>query len=96
MNLYLISQDLNNNYDTYDSAVVAAKSEDDARKIHPTGFVTHIKDGLWMGTRGGEEYETQNDGYCWVKFSEIDQIKVEYLGKTSKERGVILASFNAG
>ena len=37
MNLYLISQRKNNGYDTYDSAVVAAESEDDARSIHPGG-----------------------------------------------------------
>lgn len=35
MNLYLISQDVNNSYDTYDSAVVAAESEEAARKIRP-------------------------------------------------------------
>ena len=35
MNLYLISQDTNNDYDTYDSAVVAAESEDIAQTIHP-------------------------------------------------------------
>lgn len=33
MKLYLISQDVNNGYDTFDSAVVAAKTEEDARKI---------------------------------------------------------------
>jgi len=37
MNLYLISQKVNNGYDTYDSAVVAAESEDAARSIHPSG-----------------------------------------------------------
>lgn len=31
MNLYLISQDENNNYDTYDSAVVAAKNIKEAQ-----------------------------------------------------------------
>lgn len=37
LNLYLISQTENNNYDTYDFAIVAAESEDAARRIHP-GF----------------------------------------------------------
>ncbi len=32
MYLYLISQDVNDNYDTYDSAVVAAENEEMARK----------------------------------------------------------------
>jgi hypothetical protein len=36
MNLYLISQEVNNADDTYDSAVVAAVSEYAARSIHPS------------------------------------------------------------
>ena len=50
MNLYLISQDHNDDYDTYDSAVVAAENEDAARETHPNPMATHIKDGQWMGT----------------------------------------------
>lgn len=38
MNLYLISQDVRRGYDVYDSAVVAAETEDDARAIHPDGY----------------------------------------------------------
>ena len=37
MNLYRISQNKNCGYDTYDSAVVAALSEEEARSIHPEG-----------------------------------------------------------
>jgi hypothetical protein len=99
MNLYLISQDSNDGYDTYDCAVVAATSPEDARKIHPSSFVTHVKDGKWMGTYSGGSNiggEYQNDEGSWVNFSSIDCIDVEYLGKTKKERGVILSSFNAG
>ena len=36
MKLYLISQDVNRDYDTYDSAVVAAKNKETARNI-PVG-----------------------------------------------------------
>ena len=35
MNLYLISQTVNQDYDTYDAAVVCAESELDARLINP-------------------------------------------------------------
>jgi hypothetical protein len=38
MNLYLISQEENNEYDTYDSAVVCAESEEEARNINPSIF----------------------------------------------------------
>jgi len=44
MKLYLISQKVNNGYDTYDSAVVAAESEEAARSMRPSesGW-----DGAW-------------------------------------------------
>ena len=41
MNLYLISQNINNGYDTYDSAVVAAPNEDMARHMHPNDAVNN-------------------------------------------------------
>lgn len=99
MNLYLISQDVNNDYDTYDSAVVAASNEEDARNIHPSPFVAHVSDGKWMGTYSGgvnigKEYESGMDD--WIRYEYINLISVEFLGKTEKPRGVILASFNAG
>lgn len=37
MNLYKISQNVSQGYDKYDSAVVAAESEEQARNTHPTG-----------------------------------------------------------
>lgn len=37
MNLYLISQDVNNAYDTFDSAVVCANDKEEAQKMHPGG-----------------------------------------------------------
>ena len=35
MKIFKISQNQNTDYDTYDSALVAAESKDDARTIHP-------------------------------------------------------------
>lgn len=37
MKLYKISQTVNDNYDTYDSAVVCADNADEAKKMHPSG-----------------------------------------------------------
>ena len=37
MNIYLISQSENNDYDTYDSAVVYAKDEEEAKTVNPGG-----------------------------------------------------------
>jgi len=76
-----MSQDLHNSYDTYDSVIVAAESVDDARTIHPSGG----------------EYEMDDDS-TWVSYSQIDQIQIELIGIAADgvERGVLLASFNAG
>ena len=38
MKLYKISQTFNSGYDTYDCAIVCAKSEDVARNIIPGGW----------------------------------------------------------
>ena len=42
MELYLISQDINNDYDTYDSAVVCAENEEEARNMYPGGYVSTV------------------------------------------------------
>jgi hypothetical protein len=44
MNLYLISQKENNGYDTYDSAVVVAENEDEARGMSPS----YDSDESWL------------------------------------------------
>lgn len=44
MNLYLVSQDENNDWDTYDSFVVACKTEDEARNFKP---LSKDKFGSW-------------------------------------------------
>ena len=97
MKIYLLSQDIVDGYDTYDSAVVIAENENEARKIHPNRLVTHITNGQWMGTySGGGEYV--NKSFEWVRCSDIDKISVKYIGEadTRQQKGVVLASFNAG
>lgn len=101
MNLYKLSQTINEDYDTYDSAIVCAENEEEARHIHPSEFVTHYKDGKWYGTYAVapySEYETENCFRSWVKFEDLDQVKVELIGEAEAniKKGVVLASFNAG
>ena len=97
MKIYLLSQDVVNNYDTYDSAIVIAENEDEARKKNPNKLVTHVTNDQWMGTySGGEEYK--NEPSDWVEYSDIDKISVKYIGEASKEqqKGLVLASFTPG
>jgi hypothetical protein len=47
MKLFLIRQHVNTGYDTYDSAVVAAKNEEDARRMHPSEIGWDNDHGCW-------------------------------------------------
>ena len=87
MNLYKIWQDVNNNYDSYDSAVVVAPSEEVARTIHPNG---------WDAFTGSHGNDFASYNYDWA-FT-LEQVKVKYLGKADPllNAGVVVASYNAG
>ena len=51
MNLYLISQTVRTGYDTYDSAVVAADTPEQAANIHPSGSDISTDDSYtWVDT----------------------------------------------
>jgi len=51
MKIYFISQDKHSGYDTYDSAVVIAENEEEAKSIHPNGYdkVEEEGDYTWCG-----------------------------------------------
>ncbi len=93
VNLYRISQDANDGYDTYDSAIVAAESEECARRISPDGYdVWSDAMKCWVAPNG-----TKRD-WLGTWCSHIDNVKVELIGRglADTQAGVILASFNAG
>ena len=50
MNIYLISQYENENYDTFDSAIVAAETEEKARNILPSREGWTPCDGTWCSS----------------------------------------------
>lgn len=84
MNIYLISptSEFTFGYDTYDSAVVCADSEEEARKIHP--------DNNGMGL----DYVV---GYSWPRNPDQVNATLIGVALDNIEKGeVILASFNAG
>ena len=82
MKLWLLTQSTVNGYDTFDGAVVAANTEEEARGIHPKTV-----GGLGLT---GEKW----DDRIWAP---KERVTVEYLGDTDRDiSGVILASFNAG
>jgi hypothetical protein len=83
MKLWKISQTTNDDFETYDEAIVAAETEEDARRMHPGR-------GLYWSER--EQIEGRSD---WVP---VKDVKVEYIGEAKPEtiRQVIVASFKAG
>ena len=56
MNIYLLSQYENRGYDTYDSCVVYAESEDAARLILPSEYV-RFGGGDWASCPEGVEVQ---------------------------------------
>jgi hypothetical protein len=84
LNLYLVSQNENNHYDTYDSFVIACESEEEARHTNPQdGCVMPKKDWLYLYS-----------SWC----SSPDHVTVTYLGiaDASVKHGIVCSSFNAG
>ncbi len=95
MKLYLISQNENSGWDTYDSAVVAAENESEARIINPGGY---------------REWDREREQFHWIdsvppsyddrdsSWTRPENVEVEYLGEAAAlvGKGVIMTSFNAG
>lgn len=80
MKIYLLRQTYNNALDTYDSCVVCAKNEEDAKTIAPDGSV-FVENKKWTD---------------WAKlFSQITCEEIGEAN-SNQVRGVILASYNAG
>lgn len=85
--IYLISQNENMNYDTYDSAVVVAPDEKTARQINPS---------MYCSTIFMEEKDWNKPFSNWC--SSPNRVKVKYIGIASEDQkvGVVCSSFNAG
>jgi hypothetical protein len=86
MKLWKIWQTTHTGFDTFDAAIVAAETEDEARQIHPRG-----EDRLWNDSGTEDSY----DDYEWAKPAEVT---ATYIGEAAEyiPPGVILASFHAG
>lgn len=100
MNLYLISQTENIGYDTYDSAVVCAESEEEAKNIYPS-IIPDNEIEKETGIRICD-YDKEANQERWESYDEWasnpNNVMCKFLGKADKKtkKGVICASFNAG
>ena len=86
--LWIITQDVNNGYDTYDTMLVAAYTMDEARRTHPNGKVVPDLDTLWVSGYGASQ--------PWATFP--SQTKATYIGEAALSvlPGILMTSFNAG
>jgi len=81
MNLYLLEQNEETGYDTYDALVVAAETPEEAAKIHPHRKWPKVKEryGVWCSTP-----------------EEVTVTLLGVVNNPDIKEGVILSSFNAG
>ena len=83
MNLYLVTQDENYGYDTYDSMVVCATSRAEAVKLHPYGDE-------------GYDDERASMYKAWCTSPEDANADLIGIAAHGIKKGVVIASFNAG
>jgi hypothetical protein len=96
MKLWLISQNVNHNYDTYDSAVVAANTEEEARHTYPDNY--GLSPCYWNGSKWLQHL---NDGrvlnYSSWTWTTPEHVEVKFLADGYEgPAGTVCASFNAG
>jgi len=81
MNIYLVTRPYTASYDTYDSCVVRAENQEEARKIHPSG----------------DPWDAEVSYLTWVKTPEDVEVEwIGEDHSPNLKPGVVLASFNAG
>ena len=93
MKIWLLQQDTNTsegNY--YDSCVVVAATENEAREMYPHKKPHYYwTDNGWKYTFNGIEYS--DNGSEWVK---PEEVVVEYIGESYKTKPeVLVSSFNS-
>jgi len=93
--LFRISQEKNSDYDSYDSAIVAAYTIEEAREMHPSEYTNETVSELTALVKANaDDYH-----YGLSDWAEFKHIEVEYIGIADIHiiAGDILCnSFNAG
>jgi len=93
-NLYLLTQNEEIGYDTYDSCIVVAYDEESARRMHPHYQSNEYSIG--EDSIGELEFKADYGVYTWAR--KLSSVNVTLIGTahSSLAPGVVLASFNAG
>ena len=92
--LWKISQSVNDGYDTYDSAVVVAECEEEARMIHPGGDAYN---GPGSGPWWKEEPLVRSYSSWADTLEQVTAVKLVSIHTPDYPAGtIVVASFNAG
>ena len=90
MNLYLLTQNENNGYDTFDSMVISAENEEDAKYFSlKRAYMleeTFDDDAVWRNYKISD----------WHSGSWSFNPAVEFIGTSIIGEGLVCESFNAG
>jgi len=97
MNIYLITAKNHGGYDTYNSAVVVAESEDAARVTSPSDYYRWI-DGQWhfVFVDGRSEPVSRDDWPSNPLDPGVIEVRLVGTAAPGSESGVVCASFDAG
>lgn len=108
LKLYMVTVDgkyLHEKWDVYDSFIVCCESKEEAIRTHPSLGPTTVfneEEMCWVQTNGikvGLETAGRYMLAGWIYGKDIrEALTVQFIGRASKkvEKGVVLASFNAG
>jgi len=98
--LWKISQEVNNDYDTYSEAVVVASDPESAKRVHPSvdshtgeawNYYDEEKEG-WYLTYNGEYAGSGN----WADPNDVTATCVGQAADGLSEGEVVVSSFHAG
>ena len=98
--LWKLSQDENNDYETYDSAIVVAIGPVSASMVHPARF-SDTKEVMFEFDRESDCWRHTFDGApgdnnSWCRPNDVKVVCVGEAASFLKDGDVVCASYNAG
>ena len=98
LNLYLVTQDYNTNYDQYLGMVVAAESEYHARHIHPSEeyYRWNFEEMYWEFVYSDRTVRKADKHHSWVQPEQTICKKIGQANPSIIKPTVLIADFRAG
>lgn len=97
--LWKISQDENNDHDTYDSAVVVSTDPVNASMIHPSTY-SDTGDAVFHFNKEDDSWYREDGSYggmsSWAMPNDVKVVCIGKAGDLLKNGDVVCSSFNAG